>query len=87
MFSLNNILFEYKVYQDTTDTSYIQYNTFGRDTEISLRFVSICFPKHMFRLKNKKNNFQVRTLIWRPAATLYLASGKTMLALCACIKE
>ena len=38
-FSVNNILFKYKVHQDTTDTSYIQYNTFEGDTEISLRLV------------------------------------------------
>ena len=37
--SVNNILFKYKVDRDTTDTSYIQYNTFERDTEISLRLV------------------------------------------------
>ena len=24
------------------------------------------YPQHMFRLRNKKNNFQLRTLIWRP---------------------
>ena len=42
---VNNILFKYKVHRDTTDTSYIQYNTFERDTEISLRLVRICFPK------------------------------------------
>ena len=38
-FSVNNIIFKYKVQRDTTDTSYIQYNTFERDTEISLRLV------------------------------------------------
>ena len=38
-FSVNNILFKYKVHRDTTDTSYIQYNTFEKDTEISLRLV------------------------------------------------
>ena len=37
--SVNNILFKYKVHRDTTDTSYIQYNTFERDTEISLKLV------------------------------------------------
>ena len=37
VFSVNNILFKYKVHQDTTDTSYIQYNTFERDTEICLK--------------------------------------------------
>ena len=35
--SVNNILFKYKVHQDTTDTSNILYNTFERDTEISIR--------------------------------------------------
>ena len=25
------------------------------------------YPQHMFRLRNKKSNFQFRTLIWRPA--------------------
>ena len=24
------------------------------------------YPQHMFRLRNKKNNFQLRTLIWGP---------------------
>ena len=37
--SVNNISFKYKVHRDTTDTSYVQYNTFERDTEISLRLV------------------------------------------------
>ena len=26
------------------------------------------YPQHMFLLKNKKNNFQLRTLIWGPVA-------------------
>ena len=38
-YSVNNILFKYKVHRNTTDTSCIQYNTFERDTEISLRLV------------------------------------------------
>ena len=37
LFSVNNILFKYKVHRDITDTSYIQYSTFERDTEISLK--------------------------------------------------
>ena len=37
MISVNNILFKYKVHRYTTDTSYIQYNTFEKDTEISVR--------------------------------------------------
>ena len=32
-FSVNNILFKFKVHRDT---SYLQYNIFERDTEISL---------------------------------------------------
>ena len=38
-FSVNNISFKYKVHRYTTDTSYIQYNTFEMDTDISLRHV------------------------------------------------
>ena len=38
-FSVNNILFKYKVHRDTTDTSYIQYNTFERDIEIQIVFI------------------------------------------------
>ena len=37
LFSLNNMLFKYKVHQDTIDTSYTQYSIFERDTEISLK--------------------------------------------------
>ena len=33
------------------------------------------YPQHMFWLRNKKNNFQVRTLIWRPDQ-LYLLIEK-----------
>ena len=35
--------------------------------EPSHRDGSFEYPQHMFWLRNKKNNFQVRTLIWRPA--------------------
>ena len=28
------------------------------------------YPQHMFRLRNKKNNFQLHTLIWRPGRVL-----------------
>ena len=38
-FSVNKIFFKYNVHQDTTNTSYIQYNTFEWDTEISLSLV------------------------------------------------
>ena len=37
--SVDYILFKYKVHRDTTDTPYLQYNTFERDTAISLRLV------------------------------------------------
>ena len=39
LFSVNNILFKYKVHRDTTDTSYIQYN---RLTSVSLSNVLYC---------------------------------------------
>ena len=32
-FRVSNILLKYKVHQDTTDSSYIQHNTFERDSE------------------------------------------------------
>ena len=33
---------------------------------ISHRDGSFEYPQHMFWLRNKKNNFQLRTLIWGP---------------------
>ena len=39
IFNVNNILFKYKVHLNTTEISYIQYNTFEKDTEISLRYI------------------------------------------------
>ena len=39
---------------------------FGCSKEPSHRDVSFEYPQHMFWLGNKKNNFQVCTLIWRP---------------------
>ena len=39
---------------------------FGCSKEPSHRDGSFEYPKHMFWLRNKNNNFQIRTLIWRP---------------------
>ena len=39
----------------------------GCSKEPSHRDGSFEYPQHMFWLRNKKNNFQLRTLIWRPA--------------------
>ena len=41
---------------------------FGYSKEASHQDGSFEYPQHMFWLKNKKNNFQVRTLIWRPGS-------------------
>ena len=30
------------------------------------------YPQHMFWLRNKKNNFQIRSLIWRPGSVQIL---------------
>ena len=38
---------------------------FGCSKEPSHRDGSFEYPQHMFWLKNKNNNFQLRTLIWR----------------------
>ena len=40
---------------------------FGCTKELSHRDGSFEYPQHMFWLRNKKNNFQLHTLIWRPA--------------------
>ena len=36
---------------------------------LSHRDGSLEYPQHMFWLRNKKNNFQLRTLIWGPDVT------------------
>ena len=40
---------------------------FGCSKEPSHRDGSFEYPQHMFRLRNKKTNFQLRPLIWGPA--------------------
>ena len=39
---------------------------FGWAKEPSHRDGSFEYPQHMFWLRNKKNNFQLATLIWGP---------------------
>ena len=39
---------------------------FGGSKEPSHRDGSFEYPQHMFWLRNKKNNFQIHTLIWGP---------------------
>ena len=45
---------------------------FGCSKEPSHRDGSVEYPQHMFWLRNKKNNFQLRTLIWGPENTKIL---------------
>ena len=45
---------------------------FGCSKEPSHGDGSFEYPQHMFRLRNKKNNFQLRTLIWRPEDPLHV---------------
>ena len=40
---------------------------FGCSKEVSHRDGSFEYPQHMFWLRNKKNSFQLCTLIWRSA--------------------
>ena len=40
---------------------------FGHLKEPSHQDCSFEYPQHMFWLRNKKNHFQVHTLIWGPA--------------------
>ena len=39
---------------------------FGCSKEPSYQDGSFEYPQHMFWLRNKKNNFQIPTLIWGP---------------------
>ena len=48
---------------------------FGCSKEPSHRDGSFEYPQHMFWLRNKKINFQLRTLIWRPGVGLSLSDG------------
>ena len=50
---------------------------FGCSKELSHWDCSSEYPLHMFWLRNKKNNFPVRTLIWGPGQILYPRSRQT----------
>ena len=43
---------------------------FGCSKEPSHRDGSFEYPKHMFWLRNKKNNFLLHSLVWGPARAL-----------------
>ena len=43
---------------------------FGCSKEPSHRDGSFEYPQHMFWLRNKKNNFLLRTLIWGPESAV-----------------
>ena len=45
---------------------------FGCSKEPSNRDGSFEYPQHIFWLRNKKNNVQLRTLIWRPDTAKYM---------------
>ena len=47
---------------------------FGCSKEPSHRDGSFEYPQHMFWLRNKKNNFQSRTLIWVPVMRFWYLS-------------
>ena len=44
---------------------------FGCSKELSHQDGSFEYPQHMFWLRNKKNNFQLHTLIWRPGTVCH----------------
>ena len=48
---------------------------FGCSKEQSLHNGSFEYPQHMFWMRNKKNNFQLRTLIWGPVTFMSLPLG------------
>ena len=43
---------------------------FGHSKEPSQPDSSFEYPQHTFLLRNKKNNFQLRTIIWGPVNTV-----------------
>ena len=49
---------------------------FGCSKDLSHRDNSFEHPQHMFWLRNKKNNFQLRTLIWGPEYYFILILSK-----------
>ena len=49
---------------------------FGCSKEPSHRDGSFEYPQHMFWLRNKKINFQLRTLIWGPGRDLEKLFGE-----------
>ena len=56
---------------------------FGCSKEPSHRYDSFEYSQHMFWLRNKKNNFQLRTLIWGPV----LYSGNLYIEDLTCIES
>ena len=54
---------------------------FGCSKEPSHRDGSFEYPQHMFWLKNKKNNFPLRTRIWGPDFINFLSSVNLLLQL------
>ena len=46
--------------------------SFGHSKEMSHPDGSFEHPQHMFWLRNKKNNFKLRTLIWGPDYNLHV---------------
>ena len=47
---------------------------FGCSKELSHRAGSFEYPQHMFWLRNKNDNFHLRTLIWRPVIVASLCN-------------
>ena len=48
---------------------------FGCSKEPSHQDGCFEYPQHLFWLRNKKNNFQLRTLIWGPSIALVSSGG------------
>ena len=51
---------------------------FGCSKEPSHRDGSFEYPQHMFWLRNKKNNFQLHSLIWGPELSTNLSYDTKM---------
>ena len=60
---------------------------FGCSKEPSHPDGSFEYPQHMFWLRNKKNNFQLRTVIWGAALLHAITKAQSGLRLCYSLLE
>ena len=66
VFDKKQVHFSLRNYIVITSLTQQSLHTFGCSKEPPQWDGSFEYPQHMFRLRNKKTNFQLHTFIWRP---------------------